>query len=59
MGGPIDMEQKGCESIGCHLLDLLVTLSYDIDLGFSTSNFENAISQVWEADRHGTKSMSR
>ena len=25
-----------------------VTLSYDLDLGFSRSNFENAVSQEWE-----------
>ena len=35
MGGSIDMEQKGCESIGCWTH--YVTLSYEI-----------TISQVWE-----------
>ena len=46
MGGPIDMEQKGYESIGSYTY--FVTLSYDLDLGFSRSNFENAVSQEWE-----------
>ena len=46
MGGPIDMKRKGYESIGCYTY--FVTLSYDLDLGFSRSNFENAISQEWE-----------
>ena len=43
MEGPIDMERKGYESIGCYTY--LVTLSYDLDLGFSKSNIENAVSQ--------------
>ena len=32
MGGPIDMERKGYDSIGCYTY--YVTLSYDFDLGF-------------------------
>ena len=46
MGGPIDMERKGYESIGCYTY--FVTLSYDLDLGFSRSIFENDVSQEWE-----------
>ena len=46
MGGPIDMERKGYESIGC--CTYFVALSYDLDLGFSRSIFENAVSQEWE-----------
>ena len=46
MGGLIDMEWKGYELIGCYTY--FVTLSYDLDLGFSRSNFENAVSQEWE-----------
>ena len=46
MGCPIDLEQKGCEPIGCYTY--FVTLSYDHDLGFSRSNFENVVSQEWE-----------
>ena len=42
---PIDMERKVYESIGCFAY--FVTLSYDLDLGFSRSNFEN-VSQEWE-----------
>ena len=55
MAGSINMEQKGCESIGCYTY--FVTLSYDLDLGFSRSNFKNAVSREWEADWHGTKGM--
>ena len=50
MEGPIDMERKGCESIGCytHFVTSNVPLPHDLDLGFSRSNFENAVSQEWE-----------
>ena len=50
MGWPIDMERKGCESIGCytHFLTLNVHFTHGLDLGFSRSNFENAVSQEWE-----------
>ena len=46
----IDMALKGCESIECwtHFVTFNVHLSHDIDLGFSRSNFENAVSQKWE-----------
>ena len=46
MAGSIDMEQKGYESIGCYTY--FVTLSYDLDLRFSRSNFKNAVSREWE-----------
>ena len=46
MGGPIDMEWKGYKSIGCYTY--FVTLSCDLDLGFSGSNFKNDVSQEWE-----------
>ena len=50
MGWLIDMERKGCESIGCytHFVTLNVHFTHDLDLGFSRSNFENAVSQEWE-----------
>ena len=50
MGWLIDMELKGCESIGCytHFVTLNVHFTHDLDLGFSRSNFENAVSQEWE-----------
>ena len=50
MDGPIDMERKGCESIGCytHLVTFKVPLTHDLDLGFSRSNFEKVISQEWD-----------
>ena len=49
MGGPIDMEQKGCESIGSytHIVTLICDLTHDLDPWFSRSNFENAVSQEW------------
>ena len=49
MGWPIDMERKGCESIGCYIyfVTFNVHLTHDLDLGFSRSNFENAVSQEW------------
>ena len=50
MGWLIDIERKGCESIGCytHFLTLNVPFTHGLDLGFSRSNFENAVSQEWE-----------
>ena len=37
MEGPIDMEQKGCESMACytHFVTLNFHLNHGIDLGFS------------------------
>ena len=40
--GPINMERKGYESIGCYTL--CVTVSYDFDLGFWRANFKKALS---------------
>ena len=50
MGWLIDMEGKGCESIGCytHFETFNVHFTHDLDLGFLRSNFENAVSQEWE-----------
>ena len=50
MEGAIDMERKGCESIGCytHLVTFNVPLTHDLDLGFSMSNFEKVVSQEWD-----------
>ena len=48
MKGPIDMERKGCESIGCYthfVVTFNIPLTNDLDLGFSRSNFEKVISQ--------------
>ena len=49
-GWPIDMKRKGWESIGCytHFVTFDVHFTHDLDLGFSRSNFENAVSQEWE-----------
>ena len=46
MGCPIGMEEREYESIGSYTY--FVTLGYDPDLGFSRSNFKNAVSQEWE-----------
>ena len=50
MGWPIYMELKGCESIECwtHAVTFNVHFTHGLDLGFSRSNFENAVSQEWE-----------
>ena len=50
MGWPIDMELKGCELIECwtHAVTFNVDLTHDLYLGFSRSNFENAVSQEWK-----------
>ena len=45
MGGSMDIEQKECESNEC--CTHYVTLSYDLDAGFSRSNFEKAVSHEW------------
>ena len=51
MGGPIDMERKGCEPIGCktHLVTLNYDLTHDLDPWFSRSNFEKVITQERDA----------
>ena len=50
MGWPIDMELKEFESIEywTHVATFNVHLTHDLDLGFSRSNFENAVSQESE-----------
>ena len=48
MGGPIDMERKGCELIGCYTHFVTFNFDLNLDLGFSRSNFEKVISQEWE-----------
>ena len=59
MGGPIDMERKGCESIGCytHFVTLNFHLNHDLDLGFSRSNFEKVVSQEWDGPLKWTEGM--
>ena len=50
MGCPIHMERKGCESTECwtHVVPFNFDLTHDLDLEFSMSNFEIAVSQEWE-----------
>ena len=51
MGGPIDMERKGGESIGCetHIVTLNCDLTHDLDPWISRSNFEKVVTQQWDA----------
>ena len=51
MGCPIDMERKGCESIGCwtHIVTLNCDRTHDLDPWVSRSNFEKVITQEWDA----------
>ena len=55
MGGPINMERKGYESIGCYTY--YVTLNYDFDLEFWRSNFKKLYHRNKRMDLHGTKRM--
>ena len=54
MSETIDMDRKGCESIGSqsHFVTLkfyltYFNLSHDFDLGFQMSNFEYSFSNEW------------
>ena len=51
MGGPIDMERKWCESIGCytHFVTLNRDLINDLDPWISRSNFGKVVAQQWDA----------
>ena len=49
------MERKGYESIGCYAY--FVTLSYDLDLGFSSQILKLLYLRNGRADWHGTKGM--
>ena len=46
----LDMEQKGCESTECwtHVVTFDFDLTHDLDLEFSMSSFEIAVSHEWE-----------
>ena len=56
MAGSIDMEQKGCESIGCYTF--FVTLSYmTLTLDFQGQILEMLCLGNGRADWHGTKGM--
>ena len=59
MGGPIDMEPNGRESMGYQtpLVTLNFDLTHELDLGFSRSNFEIAVSREGRAGQHETKGI--
>ena len=60
MGWPIDMEQKGCESIGCYTYFVTFNFDFnrDLDLGFSRSDLKKKLYlRNGMADWHGMKGM--
>ena len=59
MGGSIDMEWKGCESIGCwtHYVILTFNLTHDFGLRFSRLNFQIAIFRNGRINWPGMKGM--
>ena len=63
IGWPIDMKRKECECMGCWTyyvtLNFTLTHDHDLDLLFSMSNVEIAVSQGWEGqwNGHETKGM--
>ena len=59
MGWPIDLERKGCESIGCytHFVTLNVHFTHDLDLGFQGQILKILYLRNGRADWHGTKGM--
>ena len=62
MGCPIDMERKGCGSTECwtHVVTFNFDLTHYLDLEFSTSTFEIAVSQDWEGrSTSNERDMSR
>ena len=53
MQRPIDMEQRGCASIGCHthFVTFHFYFNHDLDLRFSRLNFEEVVSGMgWPID---------
>ena len=60
-GWLIDMERKGCESIGSqtHFATLNFDLIRDLDLGFLRWNFRKAVSRVGASTRNLSTSTSR
>ena len=59
MGCPIHMERNGFESTECrtHVVTFNFDLTYDLDLEFSMSNFEIAVSQEYDRRLNGTKGI--
>ena len=59
MSGPIDIERKGCESIGSrvHFVTLNFDIIHDLDLELSRSNFKKLHLTNNKVNWHGTKEM--
>ena len=57
MGGPIDIEQRGCGLIGCktHIVTLNFDFTHDIDLGFSRSFLKMLYLTNGKVNQLGTK----
>ena len=56
VGWPVNMEGRGCESIGCwtHYVSFTSNLTHDLGLGFSRLNFSHI---PWILTSSGTKGM--
>ena len=59
MGGPIDMERKACESIGCytHFVTFNVPLPMTLTLDFQGQILKKLYLRNGIADWHGMKGM--
>ena len=59
MEGPIDMERKQCEWIGCytHFVTFNIPLTHDLDLGFWGQILEKSYLRNGMANWHGIKGM--
>ena len=59
MGWLIDMERKGCESIGCytHFVTFNFDINHDLDLEFWSQILKKSYLRNGMADWHGTKGM--
>ena len=57
MGGPIDTEWKGCESIGCYTHFVTFNFDFNLDLGFQGQILKKSYFRNGVADRHGIKEI--
>ena len=59
MEGSIDMERKGCESIGCytHFVTFNVFLTHDLDLGFSRKSHISGMGWPIDMELKGCESI--
>ena len=57
MGGTIDMERKGCESIGCYTHFVTPNFDFKLDLGFQGQILKKLYLRNGMANWHGIKGM--